>query len=114
MARLRLRDRIFRAWKSRLRRTAGDRLRGDRSGGNLRVETLESRALLDGAGIAFPTLAPQLLPFTPTASVLKNASVSMVVPAPSSSQGTLSFSLGGDAPAWAKIGQTSGVLSLNP
>ena len=118
MATMRLRDRILRAWKLRLRRTAEARLRDDRAGGRLgailAIEGLESRALLDGAGILFPTLAPQIVPFTSTASILKNSTVSMAIPAPSANQGGLSFALGADAPAWAAIGRTSGLLSLNP
>ena len=118
MAKMRLRDRILRAWKLRLRRTAEARPRDDRAGGRLgailAVEGLESRALLDGAGILFPTLAAQIVPFTSTASILKNSTASMAIPAPSANHGELSFALGADAPAWATIGRTSGLLSLNP
>ena len=112
MARMRLRDRILLAWKLRLRRTASRRQAN--LGSLLRLEGLESRALLDGAGILFPTLAPQLTPFTTSANVLKHSTVSMVVPAPSANPVGLSYSLGADAPAWATIGRTSGLLSLSP
>ena len=112
MARMRLRDRILLAWKLRLRRTASRRQAN--LGSTLRLEGLESRALLDGAGILFPTLAPQLTPFTTSANVLKHSTVSMVVPAPSANPVGLSYSLGADAPAWATIGRTSGLLSLSP
>jgi len=70
--------------------------------------------LLDGAGILFPTLAPQSAPFTTAANVLKNSTVSMVVPATSANPVGLSYALGVDAPAWATIGRTSGLLSLSP
>ena len=113
MARMRLRDRILLAWKLRLRRTAVSRRQAN-LGSTLRLEGLESRALLDGAGILFPTLAPQLTPFTTSANVLKHSTVSMVVPAPSANPVGLSYSLGADAPAWATIGPTSGLLSLSP
>ena len=113
MARMRLRDRILLAWKLRLRRAAVSRRQAN-LGSTLRLEGLESRALLDGAGILFPTLAPQLTPFTTAANVLKHSTVSMVVPAPSANPVGLSYSLGADAPAWATIGRTSGLLSLSP
>ena len=112
MARMRLRDRILLAWKLRLRRTASRRQAN--LGSLLRLEGLESRALLDGAGILFPTLAAQLTPFTTSANVLKHSTVSMVVPAPSANPVGLSYSLGADAPAWATIGRTSGLLSFSP
>jgi hypothetical protein len=110
---MRLRDRILLAWKLRLRRAAVSRRQAN-LGATLRLEGLESRALLDGAGILFPTLAPQLTPFTTAANVLKHSTVSMVVPAPSANPVGVSYSLGADAPAWATIGRTSGLLSLSP
>ena len=113
MARMRLRDRILRAWRSRLRRTGVSRQHA-RVTSTLRLEGLESRAMLDGAGILFPTLAPQLTPFTTSANVLKHSTVSMVVPAISADPVGLFYSLGADAPAWAAIERTSGLLSLSP
>ena len=83
----------------------------------LRVEGLETRALLDGAGlppILFPTLAPQTAAFTTAPNVLKNSTLSMVVPAASVDPSGVVYSLGADAPAWAAIGRTTGLLSLSP